>query len=54
MKKYSVFSLLRNAISYNRNWQQAWRSPDPQRHYDVIIVGGGGWHWLKTGRITIC
>ena len=47
MKKYSVFSLLRNAISYNRNWQQAWRSPDPQRHYDVIIVGGGG-HGLAT------
>ena len=47
MKKYSAYSLLRNAMSYNRNWQQAWRSPDPQRHYDVIIVGGGG-HGLAT------
>jgi sarcosine oxidase subunit beta len=47
MKKYSAFSLLRNALSYNRNWQQAWRSPEPKRKYDVIIVGGGG-HGLAT------
>lgn len=47
MKKYSVFSLLRNAISYNRNWQRAWRCPEPKRKYDVVIVGGGG-HGLAT------
>jgi heterotetrameric sarcosine oxidase beta subunit len=47
MKKYSAFSLLRNALSYNRNWSEAWRSPDPQRKYDVLIVGGGG-HGLAT------
>jgi sarcosine oxidase subunit beta len=47
MKKYSAFSLLRNAISYNRNWQKAWRSPEPKRKYDVVIVGGGG-HGLAT------
>ncbi len=47
MKKYSVFSLLRNAIAYNSNWQQAWRCPEPKRKYDVIIVGGGG-HGLAT------
>ena len=47
MKKYSVFSLLRNALSYNENWQEAWRSPEPKRKYDVIIVGGGG-HGLAT------
>lgn len=39
--------MLRNALSYNRNWQKAWRSPEPQRQYDVIIVGGGG-HGLAT------
>ena len=47
MKKYSVFSLLRNALSYNENWQRAWRSPEPKRRYDAIIIGGGG-HGLAT------
>ena len=40
--RYSVFSLMRNAMSRHRNWQPAWRSPDPKREYDVIIIGGGG------------
>jgi sarcosine oxidase subunit beta len=47
VKKYSAVSLLRNAISHNRNWQQAWRCPEPKRQYDVVIVGGGG-HGLAT------
>ncbi|MFQ5634934.1 MAG: sarcosine oxidase subunit beta family protein [Gammaproteobacteria bacterium] len=47
MKKYSAFSLLRNALNYNRNWQQAWRCPEPKRRYEVVIVGGGG-HGLAT------
>ena len=46
-QKYSIFSLLRNAVSFNENWQQAWRSPAPRKKYDVIIVGGGG-HGLAT------
>ena len=45
--KYSIFSLLRNALSHHERWEQAWRSPEPRRHYDVIIVGGGG-HGLAT------
>jgi len=45
--KYSIFSLARNALSYHKNWQQAWRSPEPKKQYDVIIIGGGG-HGLAT------
>jgi len=45
--RYSIFSLARNAVSYHRDWQAAWRSPDPARSYDVIVVGGGG-HGLAT------
>ena len=47
MSSYSIFSLVRNAIGHNRNWREAWRSPDPKREYDANIVGGGG-HGLAT------
>ena len=47
MKKYSIFSLARNSLSYHENWQKAWRSPAPKKSYDAVIVGGGG-HGLAT------
>ncbi len=47
MSKYSIFSLARNALSYHQNWPEAWRSPEPKKKYDAIIVGGGG-HGLAT------
>ncbi len=47
MQRYSIFSLARNALSHHENWQAAWRSPDPQPEYDVVIIGGGG-HGLAT------
>ena len=47
MKRYSAFGLVRNALRHNRNWDEAWRSPSPNRRYDAVIVGGGG-HGLAT------
>ena len=45
--KYSIFSLARNAVTYHENWAEAWRSPEPKKKYDVIVIGGGG-HGLAT------
>jgi heterotetrameric sarcosine oxidase beta subunit len=45
--KYSIYSLLRNALSRHEKWPRAWRSPAPKPHYDVVIIGGGG-HGLAT------
>ena len=47
MKKYSIYSLIRNAVSFHNEWEKAWRSPSPKASYDVIIIGGGG-HGLAT------
>lgn len=47
MNRYSAFSLLRHALGHNRKWREVWRSAEPKKHYDVIIVGGGG-HGLAT------
>lgn len=47
MKKYSIFSLIRNALNYHERWPSQWRSPEPKSAYDVIIVGAGG-HGLAT------
>jgi len=46
-KKYSVFSLIKNALSYHENWQPVWRPTNPKKEYDAIIIGGGG-HGLTT------
>jgi sarcosine oxidase subunit beta len=44
---YSIFRLLSEGLRGNRHWTRAWRDPEPQPHYDVIVVGGGG-HGLAT------
>ncbi|WP_455373139.1 sarcosine oxidase subunit beta family protein [Limibacillus halophilus] len=45
--RYSIVSLVRNALQHHENWQKAWRSPEPKDSYDVVIIGGGG-HGLAT------
>jgi sarcosine oxidase subunit beta len=45
--RYSVFSLVANALNGNRSWRPVWREPEPKAGYDTIIVGGGG-HGLAT------
>src|SRR6478609_9077423 len=44
--RYSAFSLLKQGLTGNRGWGQAWRKPEPKPSYDVIIIGGG--HGLAT------
>src|SRR5882762_1787824 len=47
MQRYSLFNVIRHALRGNTRWRPAWRDPQPQRGYDVIIIGGGG-HGLAT------
>lgn len=42
MKGYSAFALLRNALSGHRHWKPIWRSPEPKKAYDIVIIGAGG------------
>jgi len=47
MKRYSVFAVAREALRHHSGWQRAWRAPEPEKRYDVVIVGAGG-HGLAT------
>ena len=45
--RYSALALLRGALTGQRSWAPVWRSPEPKRAYDALVVGGGG-HGLAT------
>ena len=45
--KYSVFSLLGQALRGHTGWMPAWRKAEPKAEYNAVIVGGGG-HGLAT------
>jgi sarcosine oxidase subunit beta len=47
MQRYSFVNLVRQALRHHRGWQPAWRDAQPQRAYDVVVIGGGG-HGLAT------
>jgi len=45
--KYSVFSLIHQALRGQKDWTPAWRDPEPKDEYDIVLIGGGG-HGLAT------
>ena len=47
MRRFSLGSLVAEAITGNRGWERQWRNAEPKSAYDVVIVGGGG-HGLAT------
>ena len=47
MEKYSFPKIIYHALTGHKRWQPAWRSPEPKKSYDVVIIGGGG-HGLAT------
>lgn len=42
MTHFSAFSLVRNALTGHKKWQEQWPDSPPKKEYDVIIIGGGG------------
>ncbi len=46
-ERYSIFSVLAEALRGQTGWKPAWRKATPKPSYDIVIVGGGG-HGLAT------
>ena len=36
--RYSAAKLFWQGLTGNRGWAPAWRDPEPQREYDIVIV----------------
>ncbi|MEP6501707.1 MAG: sarcosine oxidase subunit beta family protein [Betaproteobacteria bacterium] len=47
MERYSMWSLVKHALARQKQWAPAWRTTQPKKKYDVVIIGGGG-HGLAT------
>jgi sarcosine oxidase subunit beta len=47
VRRYSVFAIALEALRHHAGWEPAWRAPEPEAAYRVIIVGAGG-HGLAT------
>lgn len=46
-RHYSALTLLKEGLTGQKGWDQAWTSPEPKNRYDLVIIGGGG-HGLAT------
>jgi sarcosine oxidase, subunit beta len=47
MQPFSGVSLILRGLGGQRGWSRQWRSPEPKKSYDALIIGGGG-HGLGT------
>src|ERR1700722_41718 len=47
MRRFSLGTLLAEALNAHQGWGRQWRSPEPKKAYDIVIVGAGG-HGLAT------
>ena len=47
MGRYNAFKVFWEGLTGNKEWERAWRDPEPKVKYEVIIVGAGG-HGLAT------
>ena len=45
--RYSIVTLIAQALNGQKGWQPVWREPDAKPFYDAVVVGGGG-HGLAT------
>jgi sarcosine oxidase, subunit beta len=45
--RYSFLNLAVQALAGHKRWPEQWRSPEPKKEYDAVIVGAGG-HGLAT------
>ncbi|MBL4750298.1 MAG: sarcosine oxidase subunit beta family protein [Amylibacter sp.] len=45
--RFSGFKVIKEALMGHKGWGPQWRDPEPKKHYDIIIIGGGG-HGLAT------
>jgi sarcosine oxidase, subunit beta len=42
MQPFSALSLILRGLTGQKSWQPQWRSPEPKKSYDALIIGGGG------------
>ena len=47
MTRFNAWHVFKQGLAGQKGWDRQWRDPEPQAHYDVVIVGGG-LHGLAT------